>query len=129
MGRYGWGAKSYAEKVHVLSLSLSPRFLVIGTGAHPPKPSFLETTLLRTPDLRGSARTPTIETVRVSSKTKGPGPEIIQKFRLRKWPISSADFPMTPMDRAEHHFGAFWGGGFWGNIRRPLLLPAPLFYC
>ena len=31
---------------------------------------------------------------------KGP-PEIIQKFRLRKWPISSADFPMTPMGRTE----------------------------
>ena len=29
---------------------------------------------------------------------KGP-PEIIQKFRLRNWPISSADFPMTPVDR------------------------------
>ena len=28
---------------------------------------------------------------------KGP-PEIIQKFRFRNWPISSADFPMTPME-------------------------------
>ena len=37
---------------------------------------------------------------------KGP-PEIIQKFRLRKWPISSADFPMAPMERTEHHFGPF----------------------
>ena len=47
----------------------------------------------------------------VSNKTKGPGeeggpPEIIQKFRLRNWQISSADFPMTPMERAEHHFGS-----------------------
>ena len=46
----------------------------------------------------------------VSSKTKGPGeegaPEIIQKFRLRKWPISSADVPRTPMERTEHNFGA-----------------------
>ena len=25
-------------------------------------------------------------------------PEIIQKFRLRKWPISSADCPVTPME-------------------------------
>ena len=37
-------------------------------------------------------------------KRKG-SPESIQKFRLRKWPISSADFPMTPMERTEHHFG------------------------
>ena len=42
---------------------------------------------------------------------KGP-PEIIQKFRLRKWPISSADFPMTPMERTEHHFGPFWEKDF-----------------
>ena len=41
-----------------------------------------------------------------SADPKGP-PEIIQKFRPRKWPISSADFPMTPMERAEHHFGPF----------------------
>ena len=37
---------------------------------------------------------------------KGP-PEIIQKFHLRNWPISSADFPMTPMEGTEHHFGPF----------------------
>ena len=43
---------------------------------------------------------------------KGP-PEIIQKFRLRNWPISSADFPMTLMEGTEQHF----------------VLPAPLFYC
>ena len=54
-------------------------------------------------------------------------PEIIQKFRLRKWPISGADFPMAPMERAEHHFGPF-GEGFWGNIRWALRLLAPLFY-
>ena len=56
---------------------------------------------------------------------QGP-PKIIQKFRLRKCPISSADFPISPMERAEHHFGPF-GRRIWGNIRRPLLLPAPLF--
>ena len=39
-------------------------------------------------------------------------PEIIQKFRVRKWPISSADFPMTPMERAEHHSGPFWEKDF-----------------
>ena len=65
---------------------------------------------------------------RSGRERKGP-PEIIQKFRLRKRPISSADFPVTPLERAEHHVGPFWGEGFWGNIRRPLLLPAPLFYC
>ena len=37
---------------------------------------------------------------------KGP-PEIIQKFRLRNWPISSANFPMTPMEGTQHHFGQF----------------------
>ena len=37
---------------------------------------------------------------------KGP-PEIIQKSRLRNWPISSADFPMNPMEETEHHFGPF----------------------
>ena len=42
---------------------------------------------------------------------KGP-PEIIQKFCLRKWPISSADFPMTPMERAEHHSGPCWEKDF-----------------
>ena len=30
---------------------------------------------------------------------KGP-PEIIQKFRLRKWPISSSEFPMTSLQSA-----------------------------
>ena len=43
---------------------------------------------------------------------KGP-PEIIQKFRLRNWSIC---WPLL-------------GEGFWWNIRRPLVLPAPLFYC
>ena len=48
---------------------------------------------------------PTESTVnRRGRERKGP-PEIIQKFRLRKWPISSADFPMTPMEGTEHHFG------------------------
>ena len=68
----------------------------------------------------------------LSNETKGPGerpPKIAQKCRLRNWPISRADFPMTPMEGTEHHFGPFLGEGFWGNIRRPLVLPAPLFYC
>ena len=37
-----------------------------------------------------------------SASSKGAGreraPEIIQKFRLRSWPISRADFPMTVME-------------------------------
>ena len=60
----------------------------------------------------GSSRTPL--SVAFSSKLlkqrgrerKGRA-EIIQKFRLRNWPISSADFPMTPMEGTEHHFGPF----------------------
>ena len=61
---------------------------------------------------------------------KGP-PEIIQKFRLRKWPILSADFPRAPMERTEHHFGPFWekdfgaisGGPFFA---RPLCFTADI---
>ena len=34
-------------------------------------------------------------------------PEIIQKFRLRNWPISSADLRMTPMEGTAQHFGIF----------------------
>ena len=37
---------------------------------------------------------------------KGPS-EIIQKFRLRNWPISSADLPITPIKGTEHHFAPF----------------------
>ena len=67
----------------------------------------------------------------LSSKTrgrerKGP-PEIIQKCRLRKWPSSSADFPMTPVETTEHHCGPLWEKDF-GAISsgpffsRPLVL-------
>ena len=42
---------------------------------------------------------------------KGP-PDVIQEFRLRKWLISSADFPSTPMKRLEHYFGPFWEKDF-----------------
>ena len=34
-----------------------------------------------------------------------------QTFR-RLWPISSADLPMTSMERTEHHFGPFWEKDF-----------------
>ena len=66
-----------------------------------------------------------LESTKLSSKTKGPGEkEIIQKFRLRNWPISSADFPMTPMDGTEHHFGPFLEKDF-GAISAPCS-PGPL---
>ena len=64
----------------------------------------------------------------VSSKTKGPGekgpPRDHPEFRLRNSPISSADFPMTPLEGTEHHFGLF-RRSICGNIRQPLVLPAP----
>ena len=50
---------------------------------------------------------------------KGP-PEIIQKFCLR--------FPYDSYGRGRAAFWPFLGEGFWGNIRRPLVLPAPFFY-
>ena len=65
----------------------------------------------------------------LSSKTKGPGeegpPEIIQKFRPRKWPISR-QISHDPHGKNRAPFWPFLKEGFWGNIRRPLLLPAPV---
>ena len=56
-------------------------------------------------------------------KQRGPGeegpPEIIQKFRVRKSPISSAGFPMTPMERTEHHFGPCWEKDFGATSGGP----------
>ena len=45
--------------------------------------------------------------VKQSGRERKGLPEIIQKYRLRNWPISSTDFPMTPMEGTEHHFGPF----------------------
>ena len=59
--------------------------------------------------------------VQISSKQKGPGEE----GAPRKWPISSADFPMTPMERTEHHFGPFWEKDF-GAISGDPASPGPL---
>ena len=69
----------------------------------------------------------------ISSKAKGPG----EKGAPRNHPESSSQtlanfecrFPYDSygMDRAPSW--PFLGEGFWGNIRRPLVLPAPLFYC
>ena len=56
---------------------------------------------------------------------KGPS-DIIQKFRLRKWPISTADFPMSPMEKTEHHFGPFCGKDF-GAISGGPFFSRPLF--
>ena len=49
---------------------------------------------------------------RFSNKTRGPGEKEAprnhqQKFRVRNWPIWSADFPMTPMEGTEHDVGPF----------------------
>ena len=56
----------------------------------------------------------------------GPLRKSYQKFRLRKWPISSADFPMTPNEHhlgpfGEKDFGAISGGPFF---YRPLCFTA-----
>ena len=66
-----------------------------------------------------------------SSKTKGPGeegaarnhPEISSHKKL----ISSADFPMTPMERTEHHFGPFCQKDF-GAISGGPLFSQPLCF-
>ena len=71
----------------------------------------------------------------VSNKTKGPGEKgaprnHLQKFRLRKWPISSADFRMTPMERTDHHFGPFWEKDFGAIYPAAPSSPGPpLVYC
>ena len=67
----------------------------------------------------------------LSAAKKGPGEEgareyTIQKLRLRKWPISSADFLSDSYEKNRAPLRPFLGEGFWGHIRR--LLPAPLFY-
>ena len=57
---------------------------------------------------------------------EGP-PEIIQKFRLRNWPISSADVLMTPMEGTEHHSGLFLKKDF-GAISGGPLFSRPLCF-
>ena len=49
------------------------------------------------------------------------------KFRLRNWPISSVDFPMTPMEGTERHFGPFWEKDF-GAISSGPLFSRPLCF-
>ena len=48
-----------------------------------------------------------LSAVKQRGRERKGSPEIIQKLRLRNWPVSSADFPMTPMQGTEHHFGPF----------------------
>ena len=69
----------------------------------------------------------------ISSKTKGPGekgaprdhPEISSQ-RLANF---ECGFPYDSYGRDRASFWPLLGEGFWGNIRRALVLPAPLFFC
>ena len=57
---------------------------------------------------------------------KGP-PEIIQKFRLRKWPISSAYFPVRLLWKEQSPILALFRRRIFGPISGgPIVLPAPL---
>ena len=62
-----------------------------------------------------------------SSKPKGPGEEGAPRnhsdiLSQEVWPISSADFPMTPIERAEHHSGPFWEKDFGAISGGPFFL-------
>ena len=59
---------------------------------------------------------------------KGP-PEIITRNFVSEVADFESRFPYDSYGKNRAPFWAFFGEGFWGNIRRPLLLPAPLFYC
>ena len=56
-------------------------------------------------------------------KQKGPGE---QGARRNHPEILPADFPMTPMERTEHHFGPFWDKDF-GAISGGPFFSRPLF--
>ena len=68
-----------------------------------------------------------------SSKTKGPGEEGAPRNHSEISSQEVADFECRfPHDFYAKNRAPFWPylrEGFWGNIRRPLLLPAPLVYC
>ena len=55
-----------------------------------------------------------------AGRGRGP-PDIIQKFRLRKWPILSADFPMTTL--------ALFGKRILGQCPAAASSPGPFVYC
>ena len=65
-----------------------------------------------------------------NSKPKGRGekgpPKSSSEISSQKLADFECRFPYDSYGRAQHHFS---GEGFWGNILRPLVLPAPLFYC
>ena len=67
----------------------------------------------------------------ISSKNKGAGIE--PQKSSRNFVSETVDFecrfPYDSYGRDRAPFWPFLGEGFWGNIRRPLVLPAPLFYC
>ena len=67
----------------------------------------------------------------VSSKAKGPREKGVPRNHHRE--ISSRKnecrFLYDSCGRDRSPFWPFLGEGVWGNIRRPLVLPVPLFYC
>ena len=69
--------------------------------------------------------------INIRSKTKGPGERGPQKSSRNFVSETAPDFECRlPYDSCVRDRAAFWpflGEGFWGNIRRPLVLPAPLF--
>ena len=67
-----------------------------------------------------------VSAVKLRGRERKGHPEIIQKFRLRSWPISSADFPLTPME-GEHHRGPCWEKDF-GEISGGPLFSRPLCF-
>ena len=70
--------------------------------------------------------------VSFSSKAKGPGEEGAPRNHSEILSQKVADFecrfPYDAYGKSRAPFWSFLGEGFWGNIRQPLLLPAPLFY-
>ena len=69
----------------------------------------------------------------ISSKPKGPGereaPEIINRNFVSETGRFECRFPHDSYGRDRAPFRPFSGEGFWGNIWRLLVLPAPLSYC
>ena len=67
------------------------------------------------------------------SKTKGPGekgaPRNHPEISSQKLADFERRFPYDSYGRDRAPFGPLLGEGFWGNIRRPLVLPVPLVYC
>ena len=67
----------------------------------------------------------------LSSKRKGPGEEGAPRNHPEVSSQKVADFKCRlPYDSYVNNRAPFWpflGEGFWGNIRRPILLPAPCF--